>query len=183
MTSCVLSSCFESSHIHHRYCKNRPSIMFFTCWTSWHHEGVFWSLVGIHVTVKAKWNGLHTYKTSMNFLMMKMNSPMKRPAYCFYTHFTNPHNVGVVVCHPLACIQLTSSVISLNLLSIILIKNLLTKSYWNNRRLHKNRLWIFGTTFVYCNLKFRKVRWNSSISWTDLNISLPNLSIPRRSWS
>ena len=74
-----------------------------------------------HMMVKVKWPGLCSYKNYFPCLKRKMNSLMKRLACYFHTHFVNPHNGGVVVCLLIACNHLSSSVISLNLLSIILI--------------------------------------------------------------
>lgn len=46
-----------------------------------------------------------------------------------------------------------------------------------------NHIWSFWSTSVYSCLKPQKFRWNFCTSWIDLNISLSNLSIPRRSSS
>ncbi len=81
------------------------------------------------MVVKEKFFDLCTYKTSMHLLMMNMTSLMKRPTFSFHAQFTNPHNDGEVTFHPTTFTHLSSSAISLNLLSIILIQDPLTKNY------------------------------------------------------
>lgn len=66
MTRCALSSCFEPLHIYHGLLRSPPSMMFFTCQICYHHEGVFRSLVQIHIWWWRK-NGLAWVLTWLPF--------------------------------------------------------------------------------------------------------------------
>ena len=93
--------------------------------------------------VKENWPGLCSYMTSLPYLTRKMDVLMNRLVCCLHTHFVNPHIDGCAAYRLTVCTHLRTSVILLKILSIILIQNILTTNYYNNRRLRMNHLWIF----------------------------------------
>lgn len=131
--------------------------------------------------VKAKWLGLSSYMTLFPCYMRKMDVLTNIPTYYLHTHFTNLHFDGCEAYRLTSCAHLRTYVISLKTLSIIFIQTILTKNYYNNGRLHMNRLWIFGSASTTCSFKLQRARWIFSIFGISSSIVLRNLLVPRRS--
>jgi len=182
MTRCVLSSCFEPFHIYHGFCHTHPSVMFFACWTSQHHEGVFRSLVQIHIWW---WR-----RSSLVWVLRRL---LSIPWWC-----------RRVLCRR---VQLAAFIYTLRISTTMVLESTSRQraltwavlwSHWiyfptflsitswpkncyNNRRPQMNRLWNFGAASTCFSFKLQKVRCNSSISWIDLSIVLPNLLVLKES--
>jgi len=132
------------------------------------------SCLHTRMKVKEKWPGMCWYMTSLPCLMRKMGVLMNRPVYCLHTHFANPHISGFAAYPLTMCTHFSTSMISLNILSIILIQNIFTKNCYNNGRLHMNRLWTFCNASMICSFKLGKAIWNFLIFGIDSSIVLTN---------